>query len=65
MHACIGHRNLDSTLIYTQLVNFPEDDEWHVAHAATLEEEDHLVKNGYDFVRFSKQHKVAIYRKRK
>jgi len=61
----LGHRDLDSTLIYTQLVNFPEDNEWHVAHAVTLEEEDHLVKNGYDFVRFSKQHQVAIYRKRK
>ncbi|MDH5449174.1 MAG: site-specific integrase [Candidatus Bathyarchaeota archaeon] len=61
----LGHRSLDSTLIYTQLVHFPEDDEWHVAHAKTLEEEGELIKQGFEFVRFSKKHSVAIYRKRK
>ncbi len=51
-------------MIYTQLINF-ESDEWHVAHAKTLEEEDNLIQAGFEFVRYCDKEDVAIYRKRK
>jgi hypothetical protein len=38
--------------MYTQLVSI-EDDEWHAAYAKTLDEEDELLKDGFEFVRFS------------
>jgi integrase len=60
----LGHKCIESTDIYTHLINF-ESDEWHVAHAQTLEEETKLIEAGFEFVRFSEKDKVAIYRKRK
>lgn len=60
----LGHRCIENTMVYTQLINF-ESDEWHVAHAKTLEEEDNLVQSGFDFVRYDEREQVAIYRKRK
>jgi hypothetical protein len=60
----LGHKRLESTDVYTHLINF-ESDEWHVAHAQTLEEETKLLEAGFEYVRFSDKDKVAIYRKRK
>jgi len=47
-----------------QGINF-ESDEWHVAHAKTLDEEDRLVQAGFEFVRYDEKESLAIYRKRK
>jgi hypothetical protein len=60
----LGHIKLENTEIYTHLINF-ERDEWHVAHAKNLEEENKLIEAGFDYVRYSDKYKVAIYRKRK
>ncbi len=60
----LGHKRIENTLVYTHLTNF-ESDEWHVAHAKTIAEEDELIKSGFDFIRFDDDEKVAIYRKRK
>jgi integrase/predicted RNA-binding Zn-ribbon protein involved in translation (DUF1610 family) len=60
----LGHRCIENTMIYTQLINF-ESDEWHVAHAKSLAEEDKLVQAGFEFVRYDQRESVAIYRKRK
>jgi hypothetical protein len=53
-----------STVLYTQLINF-ESDEYHVAHAETLAQEDKLIEAGFEFVRFDDKENLAIYRKRK
>jgi hypothetical protein len=37
----------------------------NVAHAKTLEEETTLLETGFEFIRYSQEDKVAIYRKRK
>jgi integrase len=37
----LGHRCIENTMAYTPLINF-ESDEWRVAHAKTLVEEDKL-----------------------
>ena len=47
-----------------QLINF-ESDEYHVAYAETLEEEDKLIQAGFELVRYHDKEQVAIYRKRK
>lgn len=60
----LGHKKLENTDIYTHLINF-ESDEWHVAHARNLEEENRLIEAGFEYVRYSQKDEVAIYRKRK
>ena len=60
----LGHKNVQNTLLYTQLISF-ESDEWHVAHAQNLEEENKLIEAGFEYVRYSNKDEVAIYRKRK
>jgi integrase len=60
----LGHRRLESTEIYTHLIEF-KNEEYHTAHAKTLEEEDKLLEAGFDYVRYSDKDQIAIYRKRK
>lgn len=60
----LGHKCIQNTMVYTQLVNF-ESDEWHVAHAKTIQEEDKLIEAGFEFIRYSEAEQTAIYRKRK
>jgi integrase len=58
----LGHRSITSTLIYTHLVNF-EGDEYRVAVAKTLKEDEELLKAGFEYV--IDRDGVKIYRKRK
>jgi integrase len=60
----LGHKRLENTEVYTHLIDFVVD-EYHVAHAKTLDEESTLLQTGFEFVRYSMEDKVAIYRKRK
>ena len=60
----LGHKRLENTEVYTHLIDF-ESDEYHVSHAKNLEEESKLLETGFEFVRYSQEDKVAIYRKRK
>jgi integrase len=60
----LGHRCIENTMVYTQLINF-ENDEWHVGHAKTLDEEDKFIQAGFEFVRYDQNESVSIYRKRK
>jgi len=60
----LGHKKLENTDFYTQLINF-ESDEYHVAYAKNLEEESKLIEAGFEYVRYSEKDGVAIYRKRK
>lgn len=45
----LGHRNIQNTLIYTQLVNF-QSDEYYSAVAKTVDEARKLVESGFTFV---------------
>ena len=45
----LGHRNINSTLLYTQLVNFKEND-YHVRVASNVKEACELVKSGFQYV---------------
>jgi hypothetical protein len=60
----LGHKKLENTDLYTQLIDF-ENDECHVAHARNLDEENKLIEAIFEFIRYSSKDEVAIYRKRK
>jgi integrase len=58
----LGHRNIQNTLIYTQLINF-ESNEYHSATAKTIEEATQLIEAGFEYV--CKIDNVQLFRKRK
>ena len=58
----LGHRNIQTTLIYTQLVSF-EGDEFHSAVAQTVEEARKLVEAGFEHV--CTYNDTMLFRKRK
>jgi len=60
----LGHRNINNTLKYTQLIK-TEDDEFISKVAKTVEEACALVELGYEYVTEFKQEGIKIFRKRK
>lgn len=58
----LGHKNITSTMIYTHLINF-ESNEFIVKTASTLEEDEELIKAGFEYV--TERNGIKIYRKRK
>jgi len=59
----LGHRNINSTLIYTQLVKFEKEDEFHSATAKTVEEAKKLIEAGFEYV--CEIEGIKLFRKRK
>lgn len=58
----LGHRSIQSTLIYTQLINF-EDDDFNSATAKNVEEAQKLVEAGFEYV--CDFDSIRLFRKRK
>ena len=58
----MGHKKLDTTLIYTQLLNLNED-EWTCKGATTVEQATQLIENGFQYV--TEMDGVKLFRKRK
>jgi hypothetical protein len=58
----LGHKSRNTTLLYTQLVNF-ESDYFHSATAKTVEEAKKLIETGFEYVCDIKD--VKLFRKRK
>jgi len=58
----LGHRSIQSTLIYTQLINF-EDDDFNSATAKNVEEAQKLVESGFEYV--CDFDNIKLFRKRK
>lgn len=59
----LGHKNIQNTLLYTQLINFDEDDNFHSATAKTIQEAQKLVEAGFEYVCAFDD--VKLFRKRK
>jgi len=59
----LGHRDIKTTLMYTQLVNF-ESDEYNSATAKTTKEAKELVEAGFEYICTTPQD-VMLFRKRK
>lgn len=58
----LGHRCIENTLIYTQLVSI-ENDEYHSAVTKTAAEAQKLVEQGFEFV--CQIDGATLFRKRK
>jgi hypothetical protein len=58
-----GKANTSSQQFDRSIITF-ESDEYHTAHAKTLEEEGKLIESGFEYVRYAEGDAVAIYRKR-
>ncbi|MEM2110728.1 MAG: site-specific integrase [Candidatus Bathyarchaeia archaeon] len=58
----LGHRNIQNTLIYTQMIQF-ETEEYHSAVAENIDEARKLVEIGFEFVCAHETH--MLFRKRK
>jgi hypothetical protein len=43
----LGHRSIKNTLLYTQLIEFPEDDEFVCKVAKTVQEASQLIESGF------------------
>ena len=59
----LGHRDIKTTLIYTQLVTF-ESDEYYSSTAKTTKEAKELLEAGFEYV-FTTPQDVMLFRKRK
>ena len=60
----LGHKNIESTLVYTQLVCF-ESDEYYSAVAENIDEARKLVEDGFEFVTGEYDDGGKLFRKRK
>jgi hypothetical protein len=58
----LGHKNIQNTLLCTQLVNF-ENGEYYSANAKTVEEAQKLIEAGFEYV--CNFEKIKLFRKRK
>jgi integrase len=58
----LGHKRIENTLLYTQLVQF-ESDECHSATATNLNEAQKLIEAGFEYV--CTHHDTMLFRKRK
>jgi len=58
----LGHKNINNTMLYTQLISF-QGDEYSSAVAKTLDEARKLVESGFDYVTDVDYFK--LFRKRK
>jgi integrase len=58
----LGHKSIQNTLIYTQLVNF-ENNEYHSAVAENIDQAKKLVEDGFEYVCTSNN--TLLFRKRK
>jgi hypothetical protein len=59
----LGHKNIANTLIYTQLVEFEDDDKYCSAIAYNVEEAQKLIEIGFEYV--CNHENVMLFRKRK
>jgi len=59
----LGHRSINSTLIYTHLVNFQEPEEFTCRAAKTVEEAKDLIEAGFEYV--TEMEGIKLFRKRK
>ena len=59
----LRHKHIESTMVYTHLIDFPEVDEFTSRVAETIEDARELVEKGFDFV--CDMNGVKLFRKRK
>jgi integrase len=61
--AILGHKDLRTTLRYTQLLETLENDEYHCKTATTAEQATQLIENGFEYI--AEKDGIMLFRKRK
>jgi hypothetical protein len=59
----LGHKNINNTLIYTQLVEFEDDDKYCTAVASDVQEARKLLETGFEYV--CSHNEIMLFKKRK
>ena len=59
----MGHRKIEKTLIYTQLLQFEKDDNYTCKIAQTVEQATDLIENGFEYI--TEMDGIKLLRKRK
>jgi integrase len=59
----LGHKKLETTMIYTQLTAFDEEEEYTCKAATTIKEATQLIENGFEYV--TEMDGIRLFRKRK
>ena len=59
----MGHRKIETTLIYTQLLQFERDENYTCELAQTQKEISELIEHGFEYV--TEQNGLKFFRKRK
>jgi integrase len=59
----MGHRKIETTLIYTQLIQFDKDDNYTCKVAQNIEQATDLIENGFEYV--TEIDGFKLFRKRK
>ena len=59
----LGHKKIETTMFYTQLITFSEEDEYTVKTATNVKEATDLLEHGFTYVQ--EIDGIKLYRKRK
>jgi len=59
----MGHRKIETTLVYTQLLQFEKDDNYTCKIAKNVDEATELIENGFEYV--TDIDGMKLFRKRK
>ena len=59
----MGHKKIETTLIYTQLLQFEKDDNYTCRVAQNVEQATELIENGFEYV--TEMEGLRLFRKRK
>ncbi len=59
----MGHKKIETTLVYTQLLQFDKDDNCTCKIAQTVEQATELIENGFEYV--TEMEGLKLFRKRK
>ena len=60
----LGHKQIETTLIYTQLLQFENEDEWTCKATSNDNEATELIENGFEYVTTT-PNGLMLFRKRK
>jgi 2-keto-3-deoxy-L-rhamnonate aldolase RhmA len=59
----LGHKNINNTRIYTQLIELEENDKYCTAVASNIEDARKLLESGFEYV--CSYNETMLFRKRK
>jgi integrase len=59
----LGHKKLETTMFYTQLITFNENEEYTCKAATNIEEATELIESGFQYV--TEMDGIRLFRKRK